>query len=277
MRRLDPPGGAQACELMRALYPVRLTINVKCTLWLQRHPHLPGGEARTTGITDRYREMTSTFFAKLANSLGAKQRPAIVPLSESLGPPGPQTCHSTSSRISSSDQIPMSSHPTFTVFKFPEELILSVLDCVSPHPGPTVHYAWFRYQYNTYHRERVRFLLPLSMTCRAMRLRLLPWIWECVKVICRSDTEDFRRRPMVIMGTLCADPYLGTSVKYFHLLLCPWVRADLRPPKVPDNLAFIDQVHDSFVRQLPGVPFKSPHARDTMCGQRHCKPAQERP
>jgi hypothetical protein len=112
MRRLDPPGGAPACELMRALYPVRLTINVKCTLWLQRHPHLPAGEPCTIGITDRYREMTSTFFAKLANSLGAKQRPAIVPLSESLGPPGPQTSHSTSSRISSLDQIPMSSHPT---------------------------------------------------------------------------------------------------------------------------------------------------------------------
>jgi hypothetical protein len=52
---------------------------------------LPDGEPHVVGIMSRYR-----FFAKLANGLGVKQRPPI-PLSESLGAPGPQTSHSTSS------------------------------------------------------------------------------------------------------------------------------------------------------------------------------------
>ena len=63
--------------------------------------------------------MTSTFFANLTNSLGAKQRPEIVPLSGSLGPPGPQTCHSTSLRISSSNQTPTLLRPTFCSFRIP--------------------------------------------------------------------------------------------------------------------------------------------------------------
>jgi hypothetical protein len=56
-------------------------ITLKCTSWPQQRPHLPGGEVRATGITDHYREMTSTSFAMLANSLRAKQRPAIVAVS----------------------------------------------------------------------------------------------------------------------------------------------------------------------------------------------------
>ena len=93
----SPAGRAQPCELMGALHLVR-PITLTYTPWLQRRPHLPGGEPCTTGIMERYRERISTFFAGLANALGAKQRP----LSKSLGPPGPQTCRSTSSRISSS-------------------------------------------------------------------------------------------------------------------------------------------------------------------------------
>ena len=48
------------------------------------------------------------------------------------------------------------------------------------------HYARFRVQdelavYDD-HRRRVRVLRWLSMTCRTMRLRFLPWIWERLDV-----------------------------------------------------------------------------------------------
>ena len=73
-----------------------------------------------------------------------------------------------------------------------------------------------------YHQRRVEFLLPLSMTCRMMRLRLLPWIWECVEVFSDDWTggEGLMRRPRAIVGALRADPGLGESVKYFHFPSC---------------------------------------------------------
>jgi hypothetical protein len=159
------------------------------------------------GIMDHYRGKTSAFFSKLADGLGTEQRPTFVPLSESLGPPGPQTCHSTSSRISSPDKNSIFSRPTFAVFEFPDELILSVLSCISPDLEPTGHYARFRSQYNMdisdYHRRRVAFLLPLSMTCRAMRLRLLPWIWGRIEAFSgiswNRGSESLMRRPKVIV------------------------------------------------------------------------------
>jgi hypothetical protein len=226
--------------------------------------------------------MTSTFFAMLANSLGAKQRPAIVPLSESLGPPGPQTSHSTSSRISSSDQIPMSSHSTFTVFKFPDELILSILSHVSTDPGLTGQYARFRFLYNMtasdYHRQRVKFLLPLSMTCRAMRLRLLPWIWERTEAsLLLCGLECLVRRHEIIVGALRADSGLSMSVKYFCPPIYPWICTDLRSLEVPDDAASIDQAHDPFVRRMPGVPSKSSHPRDTSGRRTLDAPARESP
>ena len=162
---------------------------------------------------DCYRKKSSTLFAKLANSLGVKRRP----LSESLGPPGPQTSRSTCSRISSWDLTSTSSHPVFPVFEFPDELILSVLSYVSSYQELTGHHARFRFLYDMaagdYHQQRAEFLLPLSMTCRAMRLRLLPWIWEHVEVF---SGENLERRPKAIAGALRADPCLGMSVKYFR-------------------------------------------------------------
>jgi hypothetical protein len=196
--------------------------------------HLPGGEPRTTVIMDRYRAKTSTFFSKLANGLRAKQRP----LSESLGPPGPQTSLGTGSHISLVDQTSISSRPTFAVFELPNELILSVLSYVSPDPGPTSHYERFRFSFymhpKNYHAERVEFLLPLSMTCRAMRLRLLPWIWERIE---GSSRKGFKRRPEPIVGALRADPGLAMNVKYFRPPICLWTGAYLRPLKVPDDVS----------------------------------------
>ena len=198
------------------------TITSTYTPWLKQRPHPPGGEHLTAGIMDYHPGNTSTLFSKLLTSRRAKQRP----LSESLGPPGPQTCHSTSSRINSLDQTSISSHPIFAVFEFPDELILSVLSYVSPDPRPTGRYARFRFPYyvraNNYHRQRVAFLLLLSMTCRAMRLRLLPWIWGRIEVFSVDwcGEGDLVWRPEVIVGALRADPGLAASVKYFHPPIC---------------------------------------------------------
>ena len=161
------------------------------------------------------------FFAKLANGLGVKQRPPI-PLSKSLGAPGPQTSHSTSSRISTLDQkTSILSRLTSAVFEFPDELILSILSYVSPDPH---RYARFHVQYimdtRDDYRRRVVFLVPLSMTCRAMRLRLLPWIWGHVEVLPGGWTgmEGPMQRHKVIVGALRADPYLCMNVKYVYPL-----------------------------------------------------------
>jgi len=61
---------------------------------------------------DHQREKAPTFFTRLAYSLIRKQRPAVVTLSESLGPPGPQTSLSMSSRVHSFNQWRVNlSHP----------------------------------------------------------------------------------------------------------------------------------------------------------------------
>ena len=77
-----------------------------------------------------------------------------------------------------------------------------------------------------YHEQRVLFLLPLSMTCKAMRLRLLPWIWErveCLELVPNwSSEEGIPRKLDTIVGTLRADIYLATSVKYFCTLPLPY-------------------------------------------------------
>ena len=59
------------------------------------------------------------------------------------------------------------------------------------------------------------------MTCRAMRLRLLPWVWERLEIPWQNEEEDFARKLNTITNTLRADAYLTTSVKYFCALLRP--------------------------------------------------------
>jgi len=111
-------------------------------------------------------------------------------------------------------------HLGFTVFDLPDELILSVLSYVSPEPRLAGHRARFRAQYNMEisgnHRRRVQFLRPLSRTCRAMRLRLMPWIWERLEASPRrnwSSGEDFDRRLSNVANVLHKDAFLATSVK----------------------------------------------------------------
>jgi len=130
---------------------------------------------------DRYREKISTFFNEFTHGFVVKQRPTIIPLSKSLESPAPQTSLSASSCIGSLDRT-LIYFIHFAVLGLPDELILSILSHISPEPRLTGHYARFRVQYNMdinkYHQRRVEFLRPLSATCKAMRLRLLPWIWE---------------------------------------------------------------------------------------------------
>jgi len=90
------------------------------------------------------------------------------------------------------------------------------------------------------HEQRVRFLLPLSMTCKAMRLRLLPWIWERIECLewppnWNSD-GGVPRKLDTIVGALRADISLATSVKYFCTPLSPWIGTDPRPLKVHDGV-----------------------------------------
>jgi len=170
---------------------------------------------------DRYREKASTFFTGLANGLSREQRPATVPLPKSLGPPAHQTSASMSSCASSSGRtLTYPTLPILAVFELSDELILSIISHVSPEPQFTGHYGQLRLQYgmviDDHHQRRVRFLLPLSMTCRAMRIRLRSWIWERLECP-EGDTgseQDIPRKLNTIMKALSADASLATSVRY---------------------------------------------------------------
>ena len=65
-----------------------------------------------------------------------------------------------------------------------------------------------------YRQQRVRFLRPLSMTCKLMRLRLLPWIWEHLE----PSWGDFVGNLKTIAYVSRADISMAASVKYFTLL-----------------------------------------------------------
>ena len=117
-------------------------------------------------------------------------------------------------------------HPIFTVFELPHELVLSVLSHISPDPRPTSHYARFGIQHirgiSDSHQQRVQFLRPLSMTCRAMRLQLMPWIWGCLDTTYSQSSWDpafLGRRLNTLVNALHADAFLATSVKYHCTLI----------------------------------------------------------
>ena len=108
--------------------------------------------------------------------------------------------------------------PIFTVFKLPNDLIHSILSHISPDPQLTGHHARFRIQYgmeiNDHRERRTQFLRPLSMTCKEMRLRLLPWIWEHLE----PSWRDFVGNLNIIANASRADMLLAASVKYFRVL-----------------------------------------------------------
>lgn len=217
-----------------------------------------------------YREKTSTFFVRLASGLSWKQSPTAVPLSISLISPASQTSPSTLSRQPFGLNV-NPRYPVFTVFKLPDELILSVLSHIAPDPQLTSHYARFRIQFTRgiggrYHQQRVRFLRPLSMTCKAMRLRLLPWIWERLEVPQSSWKNFVGNLDAVVNGLRHADIFLATSVKYSCAFLSSCIEADLRHLKVHDGASPVEWGHSSSVRRMPRVPPMSSHARNRMDG-----------
>ena len=153
---------------------------------------------------DRCSKNTSTFLAG---------GPVIAPPSKSLGSPGPQTSLSTSTRMSSLNQTLTYLH--LTVFELPDELVLSILSHISPDPQATGHCAWFRDSYRTEGRghrdERRQFLRRLSMTCRAMRLRFVPWVWERLEM---SLSHHWGLKEIdIIANCLHPDAFLATSVR----------------------------------------------------------------
>ena len=169
-------------------------------------------------IMDHYREKTSAFFTRLGHSLGRRRPPTIVPLSRSLGSPALQTSLSKSSCISSLGLNTNSFHLTLIVFELPDELILSILSHIPPDPRLTGPYAWFRTPYRKkigdYYNQWAKFLRPLSMTCRAMRLRFLPWVWERLVFPAYSSEAAFVRRLNNTVNVSQGDEFLATSVKY---------------------------------------------------------------
>ena len=168
-------------------------------------------------IMGRYSEKASTFFTGIAYCLGRKRRPPIDPLSRALGPPIPQTSLSTSPCTNSLNRMLTYSIPfVFAVFELPDELILSILSHISPDPQLTGRYARFYIPYSTgisyCCNQRADFLRPLSVTCRAMRLRLLPWVWERLEVLPRPAwklEEQPVQKLNTVMSTLRTDTCLA--------------------------------------------------------------------
>jgi len=172
-------------------------------------------------VVNYCREKHPTFYTRLADKLDGIKRPRPVGRF-----PVPQTSPSTSSSFRPLDRTLFNLFdPIFAVFQLPDELILHLLSHISPEPQLTGHYARFRFQYgmaiNDYHEQRVGFLRPLSMTCVAMRLRLLPWIWERLELIPSYSPEFlFQLKVDAAAKTLRKDISLAASVKYFYSF-CP--------------------------------------------------------
>ena len=155
------------------------------------------------------------WFIELSRSLSKKLRSSTIPLS---GSPAVQTSLSTSPRVNHLHWQNLTS--PIAVVSLPDELILSILSHVSPDPQHSDHFTRFRVQYdmrvNEYHRERTRFLKALSMTCKVMRLRLIPWIWERLEVFSRQylyGEPVQMRRFKSLLNTLKGDVCLAIAVR----------------------------------------------------------------
>ena len=126
-------------------------------------------------------------------------------------------------------------HLISAVFRLPDELILLILSYISPDPRFSGHCARFRIPYSLgiigCHDQRVEFLRPLSMTCRAMWLRLLPWVWERLEIPPGQLLLVSKKQAVQRLNTILNSPHtlgaiLATNVKCFDPLLRPWIGAD---------------------------------------------------
>ena len=192
---------------------------------------------------DRYRRKASSLFTRLAGGLsGRKPRPAISTspapqtglstASQTSVDTAPQTSLSTAPQTYSVSTAPQTSLSTAsfltecqsnppTVFELPDELILSILSYVAPHMQYTSHWVRFRLLHDKICDDgkiRARFLRRLSATCRTMRLRLAPWLWEHFELSTRRAWDEAGetavRNLNAIANALSTDTSLATSVKY---------------------------------------------------------------
>jgi len=210
---------------------------------------------------DHHTENTSTFIAKPAHSLVWKQRPAIC------RSPAPQTSLSTSFQslvglFQSNSNIPYS---IFTVFQLPDELILFILSYIFPEPRLAGSYARYCVQYcmeiNSDHQRRMESSLqPLSMACRTMRLRLLPWIWDLIQPSRRFGIYLVLWNFNATTRAVHVNRSLATFVRYFRTLLRTWSGADVCPLKVHDG-TLPEGRGGSPVCPVLIVPTKSPHSQ----------------
>ena len=68
-----------------------------------------------------------------------------------------------------------------------------------------------------HHQQRMQFLRPLSMTCKAMRSRFLPWVWERLELPppWSPGTMVLSKKLTALANALHADISLATNVMYF--------------------------------------------------------------
>ena len=268
------PRAKPAVSALRLIFTYRTHARLQPRLFLPPTSLDRGRRPLRSRIMDRRRAKISGFFIRLVSGLGRKRRLSIVPFSQPSGSTVRQTSLSMISHVGSLCRMLMCFDPTFPVFELPDELILLILFWISPDPQLTGRYARFSFPYNTGSSEcqnqRASFLRPLSATCRAMRLRLLPWVWERVEVP-RQDPWKSDDRIVwglnVIVSSLRRDVFLAGSVRYFSIFLCSSVTADSRLLiKVLEGAPPVTWTHLSCVCQVPKVPPKSSHAGDWIGG-----------
>jgi len=206
---------------------------------------------------NRYGEYTPRLFPRNTDGFVRKQHRAIR---RSLVPQTSLSTNFQSSQLFRSNS--NLSHSTFAVFRLPDELILSILSHISPDPHLTGDYARYSVQYcmkiGDGHQQRMKFLRPLSRTCRAMRLRLLPWIWNHIQASQASyDSDGIRMiswKSIAIAQTVYTDMSLATRIKYFAPLLIP-VSGLIRVFSRFMTVHFLgDQAIRSFVQCLELLP-----------------------
>ena len=75
------------------------------------------------------------------------------------------------------------------------------------------------------------------MTCRAMWLRFVPWVWERLELPFThwNSGKTFAEKLNTIANALQTEAFLATSVRYFYALPCPWAGVDSRGAKVHEG------------------------------------------
>ena len=216
---------------------------------------------------NRRGENTPRLLSRLAYRLVGKQHPTI------RRSPAPQTSLSTSSSISTFDRMLTYPIPSsqFSNSQTSSSLPSSPTSPQTRTSPVTTHGTVFKYcmDINDNHQRRMEFLLRLSGTCRTMRLRLVPWIWDHIQPS-RASYRYYGGERTILWSFPAITQILSQNnslarVKYSYVLLCPWVKADPCPLKVHDSALPGLRNHCSAYR-MPEIPPKSPHARNRVVG-----------